>query len=67
LVHQWNPLGAFVDVDDTNNESWVKFELSQENNNGNGNRKITIVEEFAPECQADGSTPGICGDINKNS
>jgi len=66
LVHKWNPANAFVDGDDTNDESWVKFILSQENN-GNGNRKITITEEFAPECQADGSTPGICGDLNKNS
>ena len=66
LVHKWNPAGSFVDEDNTNNESWVKFDLSQ-NNNGNGNRKITIIEEFAPECQPDGSTPGICGEINKNS
>lgn len=66
LVHKWDPLDTFVDADDTNNEAWVKFTLSQENN-GNGNRKITILEEFAPECQTDGSTPGICGDINKNS
>jgi hypothetical protein len=66
LVHKWNPANAFVDGDDTNDEAWVKFILSQ-NNNGNGNRKITITEEFAPECQADGSTPGICGDLNKNS
>jgi len=66
LVHKWNPLDLFVDEDDTNNEAWVKFDLSQ-NNNGNGNRKITILEEFAPECQPDGSTPGICGEINKNS
>ena len=66
LVHKWNPANAFVDGDDTNDESWVKFILSQENN-GNGNRKITITEEFAPECQADGSTPGICGDLRKNS
>lgn len=66
LVHKWNPANAFVDGDDTNDEAWVKFILSQ-NNNGNGNRKITITEEFAPECQADGSTPGICGDLRKNS
>jgi len=66
LVHQWNPEGAFVDEDASNDESWVKFVLSQ-NNNGNGNRKITIIEEFAPECQPDGSTPGICGEIKKNS
>mgnify|MGYP006419252729 FL=1 len=66
LVHKWNPANAFVDGDDTNDEAWVKFILSQENN-GNGNRKITITEEFAPECQADGSTPGICGDLRKNS
>ena len=66
LVHKWNPANAFVDGDDTNDESWVKFILSQEND-GNGNRKITITEEFAPECQADGSTPGICGDLRKNS
>ena len=65
LVHKWNPLDLFVDADDSNNESWAKFTLEQ--SNGNGNRKITILEEFAPECQADGSTPGICGDINKNS
>jgi len=64
LVHKWNPLGLFVDADNSNNESWVKFTLEQ---SGNGNRKITIIEEFAPECQADGSTPGICGDLNKNS
>jgi len=66
LVHKWNPENAFVDGDDTNDEAWVKFDLTQ-NNNGNGNRKITITEEFAPECQADGSTPGICGDIHKNA
>ncbi len=66
LVHKWNPANTFVDGDDTNDEAWVKFILSQENN-GNGNRKITITEEFAPECQDDGSTPGICGDLNKNS
>lgn len=66
LVHSWNPESAFVDADNTNDEAWVLFELSQENN-GNGNRKITIVDEFAPECQDDGSTPGLCGDLNKNS
>lgn len=66
LVHKWNPANAFVDGNDANDEAWVKFTLSQENN-GNGNRKITIIEEFAPECQADGSTPGICGDLKKNS
>ncbi len=66
MVHKWNPLDAFVDEDNTNNEAWVKFDLSQENN-GNGNRKITIIEEFALECQADGSTPGICGEVKKNS
>ncbi len=66
LVHKWNPEGLFVDADNSNNESWVKFQLEQQNN-GNGNRKITILEEFAPECQPDGSTPGICGDISKNA
>ncbi len=66
LVHKWNPFSFFVDEDPFNNISWVKFDLSQENN-GNGNRKITIIEEFAPECQSDGSTPGICGDLKKNS
>ena len=66
LVHKWNSLNAFVDADNANNEAWVKFDLTQ-NNNGNGNRKIIILEEFAPECQIDGSTPGICGDISKNS
>ena len=66
MVHKWNPFDAFVDKDNTNNEARVKFDLSQENN-GNGNRKITILEEFAPECQADVSTPGICGEINKNN
>lgn len=66
LVHKWNPANAFVDAVASNDESWVKFDLSQENN-GNGNRKITIIEEFAPECQANGSTPGICGEINKNN
>lgn len=66
LVHEWNPENTFVDGDNSNDQSWVKFDLTQ-NNNGNGNRKITIIDEFAPECQADGSTPGICGDINKNS
>jgi hypothetical protein len=66
LVHSWNPANAFVDADDTNDDAWVLFDLYQ-NNNGNGNRKIAIIDEFAPECQADGSTPGICGDINKNS
>ena len=66
LVHEWNPAGVFVDADDTNDESWIKFDLSQ-NNNGNSNRKIIILEEFATECQPDGSTPGICGEINKNS
>ena len=65
LVHKWNPLNLFVDADETNNESWVKFELTK-NNNGNGNRKITILEEFAPECHPDGSTPGICGNIKRN-
>ena len=66
MVHEWNPAGVFVDADDTNDESWIKFDLSQ-NNNGNGNRKIIILEEFATEYQPDGSTPGICGEINKNS
>ncbi len=66
LVHKWNPENTFVDGNNTNDEAWVQFDLTQ-NNNGNGNRKITITDEFAPECQADGSTPGICGDINKNS
>ena len=42
----------------------MKFELVDD---GKGNRKIIEIEGFAPECQADGSTPGICGDINKNS
>ena len=50
----------------------MKFELTDENDgNGNGNntgnRKIIEIEGFAPECQPDDSTPGICGDINKNS
>lgn len=66
LVHTWNPAGVFVDANPTNDEAWVVFDLSQENN-GNGNRKITIVHEFAPECLDDGTTPGICGDIHKNS
>ena len=66
LVHTWNPANAFVDADASNDQAWVEFELSQ-NNNGNGNRKITILNEFAPECKPDGSTPGICGDINKNN
>ena len=35
--------------------------------NNTGNRKIIEIEGFAPECQPDDSTPGICGDINKNS
>lgn len=66
LVHTWNPEGTFVDADVTNNVSWVEFELSQDND-GNGNRKITELTYFAPECQPDGSTPGICGEINKNN
>lgn len=67
LVHQWNPDGLFVDEDNTNNESWVKFTLEQPNN-GNGNRKVTITGEYAPECDTqNGTTPGICGDIKKNS
>ena len=67
LVNEWNPDGNFVDADVTNNKSWVKF-LLEDNNPGNGNRKITIIEEFAPECdETGGTTPGICGDLNKNS
>jgi len=64
LVHKWNPADSFVDADASNNESWMKFDLVDD---GKGNRKIIEREGFAPECQADGSTPGICGDINKNS
>jgi len=74
LTHTWNPANSFVDADVSNDVAWIKFELTDENNgNGNGNgdksgnRKIIEIEGFAPECQADGSTPGICGDINKNS
>ena len=66
LVHSWNPESAFVDENDTNDVAWVKF-LLEPGNNGNGNRKITIMDEYAPECLTDGSTPGICGDIHKNS
>jgi hypothetical protein len=64
LVHKWNPADAFVDGNDTNDESWMKFELVDD---GKGNRKIIEIKGFAPECQIDGSTPGICGDIRKNS
>ena len=64
LVHKWNPAGSFVDADDSNDESWMKFELSDDEN---GNRKIVELQGFAPECQDDGSTPGICGEINKNN
>jgi hypothetical protein len=64
LTHTWNPANAFVDADNSNNVSWMKFELTDD---GNGNRKINEIEGFAPECQDDDSTPGICGDINKNS
>lgn len=64
LVHKWNPANAFVDADVSNDESWMKFELSDD---GNGNRKIVELQGFAPECQDDGSTPGICGEINKNN
>jgi hypothetical protein len=66
LVHKWNPANAFVDANVSNDESWMKFELSDDNS-GNGNRKITEIQGFAPECQVDGSTPGICGEINKNN
>jgi hypothetical protein len=64
LTHTWNPLGFFVDESSENDSSWMKFELSDQ---GNGNRKITELESFAPECKSNGSTPGLCGDINKNS
>ncbi len=65
LTHTWNPADRFVDEDDSNDTAWIKFELSDENR-GNGNRKITEIEAFAPECNPDGSTPGMCGDIPKN-
>ncbi len=34
---------------------WIKLELSTENN-GNGDRKITERESFAPECDLTGGT-----------
>lgn len=64
LTHTWNPLGLFVDESDDNNTSWIKFQLAEQ---GNGNRKIFEMESFAPECNSDGSTPGLCGDISKNN
>lgn len=66
LTHTWNPTNTFVDADASNDVAWMKFDLVDANG-GNGNRKIVEIEGFAPECQADGSTPGICGDISKNS
>ncbi|QLH04055.1 hypothetical protein C5F49_01005 [Nitrosopumilus oxyclinae] len=66
LTHTWNPEEFFVDDNDQNDQSWIKFKLSQDNN-GNGNRKITEMGSFAPECNPDGSTPGMCGDVSKNS
>ena len=32
-----------------------------------GNRKIIEIDSFASECNSDGSTPGMCGDISKNN
>ena len=66
LVHKWNPVNAFVDADASNDEAWMKFDLV-DGNPGNGNRKIVEIEGFAPECLTDGSTPGICGEINQNN
>lgn len=72
FTHVWANLGLgtlefeslFPDSDDSNNVSWMKFELSDDEK---GNRKIIEIEGFAPECQDDGFTSGIFGDINKNS
>ena len=64
LVHKWNPANAFVVGDDTNDESWMKFKLTDD---GKGNQKIIEIEGFASKCQTDRPTPGICGDIHKNS
>ena len=64
LTHTWNPVDKFVDGNKDNDVSWMKFELSDD---GNGNRKITELEGFAPECQSDGTTPGLCGEISKNN
>lgn len=65
LTHTWNPEERFVDANSDNDQSWLLFELSDENN-GNGNRKITELAAFAPECDPD-TTPGLCGNIKKNS
>jgi len=64
LTHTWNPLNRFVDGNEDNNMSWMKFELSDD---GNGNRKITELDGFAPECKSDGTTPGFCGEISRNN
>ena len=67
LTHTWNPEDFFVDANGDNDTAWIKFELSKENN-GNGNRKIIEMESFAPECDLiGGTTPGLCGELSKNS
>ena len=68
LTHTWNPEDFFVDESDENDVSWIKFELTDENN-GYGNRKIVEMEAFAPECNQDDPelTPGLCGLVSKNN
>lgn len=56
LVSTANPLGAFIEEDETNNAAWVSFDLTRDSN---GNAKIREVGHSACE-------PGLCGESNAN-
>ena len=45
LTTEWNPVGSFIDEDDTNDQSWMKFDLTRDSN---GNAKITEIDGFSP-------------------
>ena len=62
LTNEWNPSGSFIDADETNNQSWMKFELTRDSN---GNAKVTEIAGFSPGCTPD--APGLCGDISRNN
>ena len=62
LTNEWNPAGSFIDEDTTNDQSWMKFELTRDSN---GNAKITEIEGYSPGCNPD--APGLCGDISRNN
>lgn len=54
LTHEADPTNKWLELDDNNNFSWVKFEISR--NNASGNGSITVLEKSPCSGLACGNT-----------